>query len=267
MCRIKRLSVLAHVRVSCTPAWICKWNFVWSRWSARPSAAAEPGYEYQFFCIHRPSLPVTPHLTQRRISFLFVSAFIRSAARPLRPASPPSRAFTDSACGGGGGGTCAEAVQTQKMMFFVAVVAGITAQPEQRDLTKASWEHLYEPRSEHEAERHRSELLIRCHLPFFSFFFFKPNEWSRALCSIGLIAGALLTGWVIVTLNSCVCFSRFNTEHIHTRSVSFAPRWYARSLQSKEFFYSRRLYGSGVSLSVTVCILWWTCPGRRGVCW
>lgn len=35
-------------RVYSTPAWLCKWNFVWTLRSVHPLARVEPAYEYQF---------------------------------------------------------------------------------------------------------------------------------------------------------------------------------------------------------------------------
>lgn len=59
--------------VACTPPWICKWNFAWSRRSARPSA----GYEYNFFFLHSPpvSLSDTPPDTKENQLSVCVSDY------------------------------------------------------------------------------------------------------------------------------------------------------------------------------------------------
>lgn len=150
MCRIRKLSVPPHIRISCTPAWICKWNFVWSRWSVRPSAGAESCYEYKFFfaLIARRS-PWHPTWHKRESTFCLCQRLSRSGVRLLHPASPPSRAFTNSLCWGGGGSgyMCRSCPKTERIFFFCSCCCRYQHETEQRTLTKARWEHLYEPRS------------------------------------------------------------------------------------------------------------------------
>lgn len=209
MCRIKRLSVPARVCISCTPAWICKWNFVWSRWSAHPSAGAEPGYEYKFFLHSSPVAPPdTPPDTKENQLSVCVSVY-----RDVPPPSFPSLKGIHILCVCVWGGD-AEGVQKQKIMSFVAVVTSIAAAVNIRTnekpremLGKSICMNL-------EANKDQRDTDLRYWFAAIVAFFNQLNDHEHFVASAS--SRGLLTAWVIVTLHSCV----FNVQQIHNHSLS-----------------------------------------------
>lgn len=148
-----------------------------------------------FFCIHCPSLPPTPHLTQKRISFLFVSAIIGKWCTAPSPSLSSLKGIHKLFMLGGGYmcRSCPKAENDGGIFIFfpVAAVADITATVNMR-LNKETWQKLDEsicmsPESRYGPESRNLSYRLAAIVTFF--FFFKPSEWSRALCCISLIRG------------------------------------------------------------------------------